>query len=156
MALRVGGRGDSRLRSGRAVWWLYFDRQADVVLRETPAPLIYSYAHIPLLIGLASLSSGIRLLIEHAGASELGQGASVALLGGVMLYLVSLVVTRSVTVTGPRRVGVSLKVGAVAIILALLAAESALPPVALAGGLAVVLAAVVFLERMLIPGREAS
>jgi len=138
-----------------AVWWLYFDQQANVVLRQTPAPLVYSYAHIPLLIGLAAMSAGIRLLIERAGADQLGRGASVAFLGGVMLYLVSLVVTRSVTVTGPRRVGVSLKLGAVAVILALLAVESALPPVALAGGLALVLAAVVFLERMLLPSREA-
>jgi hypothetical protein len=75
----------------------------------------------------------------------------VALLGGVVLYVVSLVATRSVTVGGPRRLGVSLKLGAAAIILGLLAVEWALPPVAVAGGLAGVLATVVFAERTLIP-----
>jgi len=66
-----------------------------------------------------------------------------------MVYLLSLVATRSVTVGGPRRVGVSLKLGAAGILLALLLAESALPPLALGGG-ALVLVAVVFAERTLI------
>ena len=107
-------------------------------------------------MGLAATSAGLRLLIERAGEDHLGAGASVALLGGVILYLVSLIATRSVTVSGPRRVGVSLKLGAAAIIVALLFAESALPPVALAGGLAFVLAAVVFAERMLIPPSQSA
>ena len=42
-----------------AVWWLYFDRQADVVLRgSTRDVVMYSYAHLPLLIGLAAMSAG--------------------------------------------------------------------------------------------------
>ena len=140
-----------------ATWWLYFDRQANVVLRGTaPSVVVYSYAHLPLLMGLAATSAGLRLLIERAGEDHLGAGASVALLGGVILYLVSLIATRSVTVSGPRRVGVSLKLGAAAIILAFLLAEAALPPVALAGGLAFVLAAVVFAERMLIPPSQSA
>jgi low temperature requirement protein LtrA len=134
------------------VWWLYFDRQAGVVLRGTsPAPLVYSYGHIPLLMGLAAMSAGINLLIAHAGDDRLGTGAAVAFLGGVALFLVALVITRWVTVTGPRRLGVSLKLGAAAVILGLLAVEPALPPVALAGAVALVLVAVVVLERLLLP-----
>jgi low temperature requirement protein LtrA len=60
-------------------------------------------------------------------------------------------VTRWVTVTGPRRLGVSLKLGAAAVILGLLGVEPALPPVALAGAVALVLVAVVVLERLLLP-----
>jgi low temperature requirement protein LtrA len=133
-----------------AIWWTYFDRQANVVLRgSTMSVVTYSYAHLPLLIGLAATSAGIRMLIERAGEDHLGAGASVAFLGGVALYVSSLMVTRSVTVAGPRRLGVSLKLGACAAILVMLAVEAALPPLALAGGLAGVLAAVVFLERRL-------
>jgi low temperature requirement protein LtrA len=138
-----------------AVWWLYFDRQASVVLRgSTMSIVVYSYAHIPLLMGLAAMSAGLRLLIERAGQGHLGTGSAVALLGGAMLFVVSLVGTRTVTVSGPWRLGVSLKLGAVAAILALLLAEAALPPVAVAGGLAGVLALVVFLERTLIPASQ--
>jgi low temperature requirement protein LtrA len=134
-----------------AVWWLYFDRQADIVLRgSTMSVVVYSYAHIPLLIGLASMGAGVRLLIERADRDHLGTGASVALLGGVVLFLLSLIGTRTVTVAGSRRLGVSLKLVAGAIISALVAAEGVLPPLALAGGLAAVLGAVVFAEGALL------
>jgi low temperature requirement protein LtrA len=133
------------------VWWLYFDRQASVVLRgSTMSFVVYSYAHIPLLMGLAAMSAGVRLLIERAGADHLGTGPSVALLGGVLLYLAGLIGTRTVVVHGQHRLGVSLKLAAGAIILGLLAAETALPPLAVAAGLAAVLWAVVYLERTLL------
>jgi low temperature requirement protein LtrA len=131
-----------------AVWWLYFDRLEHVALRgSSPSPVVYSYAHLPLLMGLAALSAGVTLVIDRAGEDELGTGASVALLGGVVLYLVSLVATRWVTVTGPHALGVAVKLGTVAVVLALLLAQSLFPPVALAGALALVLAALVFVER---------
>jgi low temperature requirement protein LtrA len=135
-----------------AVWWLYFDRLAGVVLPgSSPAPVVYSYAHLPLLVGLAAMSAGVTLLIERAGEDRLGTGASVALLGGVMLYLGSLVATRSVTVGGLQPLGASLKLGAMAVVLALLVSERALPPLAVGGGLMVVLAALVVAERSLYP-----
>lgn len=138
-----------------SIWWLYFDRQETVVLRGgTPAVVIYSYAHLPLLMGLAATSAGLTLLIERAGDQELGAGASVAYLGGVGLFLVSLVVTRSVTITGPHRLGVSLKLGVAAIVLVLIAFQSAVPPLLLAGVLAVTLAALVIAERTLFPLSE--
>jgi low temperature requirement protein LtrA len=134
-----------------AVWWLYFDRQASVVLRgSTMSVVVYSYAHIPLLIGLAAMGAGVRLLIEHAGDDHFGTGPSVALLGGVVVFLLSLIGTRTATVTGAFRAGTALKLGAVAVIAALIAAESALPPFALAGALATVLAAVIFVEGAII------
>lgn len=102
-----------------AVWWLYFDRQADVVVR--------------------------------AGADELGTGASAAYLGGVALFLLSLLVTRLVTVEGPHRLGALLKLGTTAVVLGLFAVQSALTPVALAAGLAAVLTAFVYVERTLFP-----
>jgi hemolysin III len=123
-----------------AVWWLYFDRQADVVLRgSTRDVVIYSYAHLPLLMGLAAMSAGLRLLIERAGEDELGTGPSVAYLGGAIVFLCSLIATRVVTVGGPHRTGVSLKLALVAILLGLIAVQSAFPPLALAAALAVLL-----------------
>jgi low temperature requirement protein LtrA len=133
------------------VWWLYFDHQASVALRgSTMSIVVYSYAHIPLLMGLAAMSAGVRMLIDRSSQTSLGAGPSVALLGGAGLFLVSLVGTRVVTVHGQHRRGVSLKVLASALILALLAAQSMLPPLVLAGGLALILAGVVVAERLLI------
>jgi low temperature requirement protein LtrA len=134
-----------------AVWWLYYDRQASVALRgSTMSVVVYSYAHIPLLIGLAAMGAGVRLLIERAGADHLGTGSSVALLGGAVLFVLSLIGTRTVVVSGPRRLGVSLKLGGAALILGLLAAQAAFPPVAVAAALAAILSAVVYAERTLI------
>jgi hypothetical protein len=92
----------------------------------------------------------VRLLIERAGADHLGAGASVALLGGVLLYLAGLIGTRTVVVRSQHRLGLSLKLAAAAIIVALLAAETALPPLAVAAGLVGVLTAVVYLDRTLL------
>src|SRR5256885_6968253 len=75
-----------------AIWWLYFDRQASVVLRgSTMSVVVYSYAHLPLLIGLGAMSAGLRLVIERAGQDHLGLGASVAFLGGAVLFVLSLI-----------------------------------------------------------------
>jgi low temperature requirement protein LtrA len=134
-----------------AIWWLYFDHQANVVLRgSTMSVVVYSYAHIPLLIGLAAMSAGVRLLIERAGEDHLGAGASFALLGGVVLYLLSLIGTRTVTIRGTHRLGVTLKLAATALILGLVAAESVLPPLAVAAALPAVLATVIFAEGALL------
>ncbi len=132
------------------VWWLYYDRQASVELRgSTMSVVVYSYAHIPLLIGLAAMSAGQRLLIERAGQRHLGAGASVAFLGGVALYLLSLIGTRTVTVQRGHRLGISLKLAACAILVGLFAAESAVRPVVIPAVLAAVLAAVIYAERRL-------
>src|SRR2546426_8525834 len=133
-----------------AVWWLYFDRQASVVLRgSTVSIVVYSDPHIPLPIGLAAMSAGVRLLIARAGADRLGTGPSVALLGGVLLYLLGLIGTRTVVVHGPHRLGISLKLAAGAVLIGLIAAESVLSPVAVAAALAVLLVAVVVADRTL-------
>jgi low temperature requirement protein LtrA len=138
-----------------AAWWLYFDRQADVVLTGSRrSVIIYSYAHLPLLMGLAAAGAGVRLLIERAGDDQLGAGASCALLGGIVVYLLALVATRSVTVSGPRSLGIALKLGTAGMILALLLAEAVLPPLALAAGLAAALIVLVFLLHTFFPEAE--
>jgi low temperature requirement protein LtrA len=82
-----------------------------VLTGSTMSVVIYSYAHIPLLIGLAGMSAGVRLLIEHASDPHLGLQSTAALVGGVILYLLPLMVTRTVTVAGAHRRGRELKLG---------------------------------------------
>jgi low temperature requirement protein LtrA len=111
-----------------AIWWLYFDRQLPVLRGGLTTVVIYSYAHLPLLMGLAAMSAGIRMLIDGAGQDHLGVGSSAALVGGAVVFLLALVATRSVTVAGPRRVGVSLKLAAAAVVLALFLANGRCRP----------------------------
>ena len=132
-------------------WWLYFDRQADVALTgSTTSVVIYSYAHIPLLIGLAGMSAGVRLLIEHASDPHLGLGATAALAGGVILYLLSLMATRSVTIPGAHRRGRQLKLVAIAVLVGLLLSQGVLSPLVPAAGVALVLGLLVYAERVAI------
>jgi low temperature requirement protein LtrA len=132
-------------------WWLYFDRQADVVLTgSTMSVVIYSYAHIPLLIGLTGMSAGVRLLIEHASDPHLGLAATAALIGGVILYLVALLVTRTVTVAGAHPRGRDLKLGAIAILVGLLLAQGMLSPLIPAAAAAVLLGVLIYAERVAI------
>ena len=140
-----------------AVWWLYFDRQDSIELRGgTPNVVIYSYAHLPLLMALAATSAGLELLIARAGEGSLGLGPTTAYVGGVVVFLVSLVAARWVTISGPHRVGASLKLGTAAILVLLIVIEGVLPPVALAAVLASVLWALVVTERTLLPPRPAA
>jgi low temperature requirement protein LtrA len=140
-----------------ALWWLYFDRQDQVVLRGgTPSVVVYSYAHLPLLMGLAATSAGLRLLIERAREDHLGVGASVAFVGGIALFLLAFITTRVITVSSGHRLGVSLKLATIAALLAVLACEGLLPPATLAALVALVLATLVFLERTLLPDEAAS
>ena len=132
-------------------WWLYFDRQADVELTgSTVSVVIYSYAHILLLIGLAAMSAGVRLLITNASNPHLGLGATVALVGGVILYLLSLIGTRTATLSGFHRGGLALKLAAIAVFLLLLLTQGVLPPLVPAAGVALVLVALIYAERALL------
>jgi low temperature requirement protein LtrA len=139
------------------VWWLYFDRQSSVALHgSTMSVVVYSYAHIPLLMGLAAMSAGVRMLIDRAGLAHLGAGPAVALLGGAALFVLSLMGTRLVTIHGRHRRGFALKLAAVALILVVLALEAALPPLALGGGLVLIMAGMVVAERMLMAAPSAA
>jgi low temperature requirement protein LtrA len=137
-----------------AIWWLYFDRQTPILQGGLTTVVIYSYAHLPLLMGLAAMSAGLRLAIERAGEDHLGLGPSAAFLGGIVVFLLAFIGTRVVTVSRGHELGVSLKVGTIVALLVLLALESALSPVALLAGTAGVLGALVFLERTLFPASE--
>jgi hypothetical protein len=105
-------------------------------------------------MGLAAMSAGLCMLIERADSDHLGTGASVAFLGGAMLFVLSLIGTRTVVVGGPHWRGVSIKLVAVAIILGLLLGQSTLPPVAHAAGLLLVLATLISPERTLFSGSD--
>jgi low temperature requirement protein LtrA len=130
------------------IWWLYYDRQALVVLTgSTRSVVVYSYAHLPLLMGLAALSAGIHLAIEESGHDHLAAGAAVAVCGGVALFLGSLIVTRVLTVTGPVRLGLTLKLSTLIVVLLLLLLQPVASPALLVGLVALALVVLVYLQR---------
>jgi low temperature requirement protein LtrA len=133
------------------VWWLYFDGlDAVEIRRHAPAILTYSLAHLPLLMGLAAMGAGIALLIAHAGDAHLGAGAAFVYLGGPALFLLALLVTRSVTVAGPHTLGMALKLVSVAILVGVAAAQSLVPTLVVAAVPAVLFTALIVAERRLL------
>ncbi|MDG4811121.1 low temperature requirement protein A [Micromonospora sp. WMMD1120] len=84
-----------------ALWWLHFDSLAAGVeqslhgvrdaVRVPQARDIYTYLHLLTILGVVSTALGLTLLVETVAMrhSPLAAAASVALHGGVALYLLS-------------------------------------------------------------------
>ncbi|MBX7551070.1 low temperature requirement protein A [Streptomyces sp. tea 10] len=79
-----------------ALWWTYFVRDeeaAEAAFRATPPPArwrlamnAYYYAFLPMLLGIAYLSAGIKTTLGHL-AQHPHWGPTLALAGGVALFL---------------------------------------------------------------------
>ena len=133
------------------VWWLYFDRLHDVGLQGgAPSILVYSLAHLPLLMGLAAMGAGIALAIEHAGDEHLGRGAAAVYLGAAALFLLALIVMRTVTVGGRHRLGAAMKACAATLLLGIAALHGSLPLLLVAAAPAAVLVALAVAERKIL------
>jgi low temperature requirement protein LtrA len=131
-----------------AVWWLYFDRLPEVRIRgSAPAIVVYSYGHLPLLMGLAAMGAGLGLTIEHAQDTHLGAGESVAYLGGAALFLLAMIVLRTVMIGRPLAFGIMLKISAATLLLVLAALQGRLPTLVLAAAPAVILATLLVIDR---------
>ncbi len=77
------------------LWWIYFDLVDTSVVGRGLLGLVYVYAHIPLLAGVAAIGAGTKLAITHADAASLGAGARWAIGGGLACYLLSLALVHS-------------------------------------------------------------
>ncbi|MFF3619702.1 low temperature requirement protein A [Streptomyces sp. NPDC002467] len=115
------------LAVGAALWWMYFVRdegRAEQVFAGTPpegrfklALRAYYYAFIPMLLGIAGFSAGVKKTIGHLG-EHLAAGPALALAGGVACYLAGDVAFRLVLGVRPVR----FRAGAVVPVLATAAA----------------------------------
>ncbi len=74
------------------VWWIYFDLADTSVVGRGGLGLVFVYAHLPLLAGVAAFGEGTRLAITEAAQPGLGAGTRWALAGGIAAFAVSLAV----------------------------------------------------------------
>jgi low temperature requirement protein LtrA len=98
-----------------ALWWAYFDVSAllgehalatePVETRARLARNAYSFAHLPLVLGIVLVAFGLKEVLlyvsdssEHSLTDPLPAVALVALVGGVVLYLLGHVVFKWLTV----------------------------------------------------------
>jgi low temperature requirement protein LtrA len=74
------------------LWWLYFDRLDEGVVRSVLRGLVWNYTHLPLLAGLVVVAVGIEYAVLDAAGGRLERSTTAALGGGTALYLLSTVV----------------------------------------------------------------
>jgi low temperature requirement protein LtrA len=134
------------------LWWLYFDRLDEGVVRSVLRGLVWNYTHLPLLAGLVSVAVGTEYAIRDAAGGQLERSTTVALGGGTALYLLSTVVIGLAVRRGSDR-RLSLWLGSAAVCLAV----GLVWPLGLPVGLLVALDLVLFVlvaveSRCLPPG----
>jgi low temperature requirement protein LtrA len=134
------------------LWWLYFDRLDEGVVRSVLRGLVWNYTHLPLLAGLVSVAVGTEYAIRDAAGGQLERSTTAALGGGTALYLLSTVVIGLAVRRGSDR-RLSLWLGSAAVCLAVGLVWPLGLPVGLLVALDLVLFALVAVEsRRLPPG----
>jgi low temperature requirement protein LtrA len=132
------------------LWWVYFDRFADIAeerLRKDKDPVLaaadgYSYIHLVLVAGIIIFAVGARSAVAYAN-DPLPLASRIALCGGVALYLAGQAGFRL-------RMGGRLRramVGGIAAVVIVFAVSAGFPAWADAAALVVVLTALVSWEQ---------
>ena len=81
-----------------ALWWTYFDFiDASMVQRSRGAGLVFTYAHYPLTLGIASLGAGVKLAVLTSGGEGGHEGADWLLGVGVAVCLAAMALIQLAT-----------------------------------------------------------
>jgi low temperature requirement protein LtrA len=130
-----------------ALWWIYFDfLDESVVRRGRISGLVFTYAHFPVLIGIATVGVGVKLEILAAGGDQRYEDTGWILCAGVAICMVGLTAIHLATPPMLFDADVAMRLGTAALALVLLAFSFALPPVGLVLALAGLLVAEVVAE----------
>jgi low temperature requirement protein LtrA len=133
------------------LWWVYFDRFASIAeerLRTHSDPVVaaadaYSYLHLVLVAGIIIFAVGAGSAVAHANDS-LPLPSRLALCGGIALYLAGQTGFQ-MRMAGRLSRGM---IGAIAVIVVVFAFSGGFPAWVAAAALAVVLTALLTLERI--------
>lgn len=127
------------------VWWWYFDGAHGAAertvrsRRDARALMIWSFAHLPLYLGIAVAGVGLEHVVKIATRGHLHTGEVVILCAAVSLLMLALTAIGASSKSGPRRHEWSARTGwqlAIALVpLAIMPIGAALPLVALVGTL---------------------
>jgi low temperature requirement protein LtrA len=130
-----------------AVWWIYFDfLDESVVTRGRIAGLVFTYAHFPIIIGVATLGVGVKFEILAAAGNATYEDTGWVLCVGVAACMVGLAAIHLATPPTLLDADVTMRFVTAALALVLLAFSFALPPLAVVWSLAALLVGQVVVE----------
>jgi low temperature requirement protein LtrA len=130
-----------------ALWWIYFDfLDESVVRRGRIEGLVFTYAHFPVLIGIATVGVGVKLEILAAAGDRRYQDTGWILCAGVAICMVGLAAIHLATPPMLFDADVAMRLGTAIFALVLLAFSFSLSPLALVWALAGLLVAQVVVE----------
>jgi low temperature requirement protein LtrA len=132
-----------------ALWWIYFDfLDESVVRRGRLSGLVFTYAHFPVLIGIATVGVGVKLEILAAAGDRRYEDTGWILCAGVATCMVGLAAIHLATPPMLFDADVAARLGTAAVAIVLLAVSFSLPPLVVVWALAGLLVAQVALELM--------
>ena len=147
------------------VWWWYFDGARGAAERTIASPqdarafMVWSFAHLPLYLGIAIAGVGIEHVVKIATRGHLHGSEPFILCGAVTLLMLSLAIIGATSDRAQhdsvRRARLTRQVAAALLPLAIAPVGAALPLVALVGALTAVCATQVWLAQFWRAGREA-
>ncbi len=130
-----------------ALWWIYFDfLDESVVRRGRISGLVFTYAHFPVLIGIATVGVGVKLEILAAGGDQRYEDTGWIVCAGVAICMVGLAAIHLATPPMLFDADVAMRLGTAALALVLLALSLSLPPLAVVWALAALLVTQVVAE----------
>jgi low temperature requirement protein LtrA len=130
-----------------ALWWIYFDfLDESVVTRGRISGLVFTFAHFPVLIGVATVGVGVKLQILATAGEQRYEDTGWILCAGVAVCMVGLAAIHLATPPMLLDADVAARLVTAALALALLVASFFLSPLVVVWALAGLLAAQVVLE----------
>jgi low temperature requirement protein LtrA len=130
-----------------AVWWIYFDfLDESVVSRGRLSGLVFTYAHFPVIIGVATLGVGVKFEILASAGNPNFEDTGWVFCAGVAICMVGLAAIHLATPPTLFDADVVLRLATAALALVLFAFSFSLPTLALVWGLAALLVGQVVFE----------
>jgi low temperature requirement protein LtrA len=130
-----------------SLWWIYFDfLDESVVRRGRASGLVFTYAHFPVLIGIATVGVGVKLEILAAAGDQRYEDTGWILCAGVAICMIGLAAIHLATPPMLFDADVAMRLTTAALALVLLAFSFSLPPLGVVWTLAALLVAQVVAE----------
>ena len=119
--------------SAAALWWLYFDFLDDTFVgRSIVRGLVFTYANFLVVVGLASLGTGVKLAVLATGPGTRYDDTGWVLGAGTAIFMLGLVAIQLATPPMLFDVDVWLRIGTAALAGALAALSPVLSPLVIA------------------------